>query len=514
MFGRYRLAWLSSLEVAMKKHVRLFVFILSLVCSFAVFAGPAYAATDTPIVVSMGDSFASGEGVDPYFGQESEDKYWNQDWLGHRSQSNWAGQLVIDGYQLSSIRAIPASTPIVDGDTITYPLDDWTGGTWFLVAASGARIDEMFDRSLYNSYDVDRPITGTSEYVTYTAQLVPQIEIFDYIDATYGKGAVDYVTVGMGGLELNFSDTLVQTGLTPAVPGSTVLSDSLNETKEYFQSTLKFDIAQGLISIRQAAGPQAKIIVCGYPELFSGGGFSLLFQSSEMEEADAFVVWFDQQMRQLVQELNASGFDNLYYVSVIDAFSGHGSYSSDAWIYGVVVGYLSEDLNYTNPKHIVSPSSFHPMKKGTEAIAAEIQKLIDQLEAPEQKTGWVIENGSYYFYEDDGSLRRNAWASYDGSWYYLGENGKVLTNSWVSYSGSWYYLGKDGKVVVNGWASYNGSWYYLGKDGKVVVNGWALYNGSYYYLKANGKPAVSELLTIGGTQYYFNDKGVCVWKSA
>ena len=491
----------------MKKLGRLFVVLVSLVSCVAVFVAPAYAKSakaSTPIVVSMGDSFASGEGVDPFYGQDSGNKYYNQDWLAHRSQSSWSSQLVIDGYRLSTIKATPTSTPVVDGSTITYPLNKWTGGTWFFVAASGATTLEIYDRNEYNVYNVSRPREDLSGYVSYTARLAPQIEIFDYIDATYGKGSVDYVTIGMGGLELGYSDTLVSAGLTSATLQPNALNDSFNELKEYYKSTLSFQIRDALLAVCEAAGSQAKVIFVGYPELFSGGGFSLLFEASEMEQGNAFVDWLDAQLKLMVQQLNASGLTNLYYVSVIDSCSGHGSYASDAWVNGIVFGPTSEDLNYSEIKYIVSPGSFHPNKKGTAAIAAEVQKLIDRLEAAGRKPGWAIRDGAYVYYENDGSLRKNAWISLNGNWYYFGNDGKLVTNTWVSLNGDWYYFGNDGKLVSNAWVSLNGNWYYFGSDSKLVANAWLNVSGNWYYFGNDAQLVTNSWLNLNGGWYYFD----------
>ena len=37
----------------------------------------------TPVVVSLGDSYSSGEGVEPFYGQDTHRKK-NQDWLAQR----------------------------------------------------------------------------------------------------------------------------------------------------------------------------------------------------------------------------------------------------------------------------------------------------------------------------------------------------------------------------------------------------------------------------------------------
>lgn len=142
--------------------------------------------------------------------------------------------------------------------------------------------------------------------------------------------------------------------------------------------------------------------------------------------------------------------------------------------------------------------------------------------------GWTNENGTWYYYENNGTKRTNNWVSYQGTWYYLGSDGKVVTNDQVPYAGKYYFVGSNGKVVTNGWAYYNGTYYYIGKDGQplaytwikygnsyyyldydgsVRVDGWATYNNNYYYLGDDGKPLVNATKTIDGMECYFNESG-------
>ena len=102
--------------------------------------------------------------------------------------------------------------------------------------------------------------------------------------------------------------------------------------------------------------------------------------------------------------------------------------------------------------------------------------------------GWTYQDGAYYYYNDNGTMRKNNWAEYNGTWYYLGSNGKLAYNTWVSYAGAYYYLGKDGKVVVNDWVKYA---------------------GKYYYMGANGKPLINDSIVVGGTYYYFGSDASC-----
>ena len=139
-------------------------------------------------------------------------------------------------------------------------------------------------------------------------------------------------------------------------------------------------------------------------------------------------------------------------------------------------------------------------------------KIVAGAHAP----GWAKENGGYYYYENDGSLRKSTWISYAGSYYYLGSDGRLVTNGWASYQGKWYFMGSNGRIVTNSWVKYGGAYYYLNSSGNPVVNGWVPYGSSWYYMDANGNPVVNSWIEYNGTWYHFNASGVCdnSWKAA
>ena len=138
------------------------------------------------------------------------------------------------------------------------------------------------------------------------------------------------------------------------------------------------------------------------------------------------------------------------------------------------------------------------------------------------KNGWLRENGSWFFYNNnkrvtnkwqgsyylksDGKMASNEWI-YDSSykaWYYLKSDGVYARNNW---QGS-YYLKSDGKMASNEWiydSSYK-AWYYLKSDGVYARNNW---QGSYY-LKSDGKMAVSEWVYDSNYKawYYLKSNGV------
>ena len=126
--------------------------------------------------------------------------------------------------------------------------------------------------------------------------------------------------------------------------------------------------------------------------------------------------------------------------------------------------------------------------------------------------GWVKSGNAWYFYNQNGTLARNAWAGN----YWLGADGKMVTNEWVDNGR--YYVGKDGAWVKGaqkpaaakpavtqkqGWAQTNGAWYFY-HQGQIVRNAWV---GSYW-LGADGKMATSSWVDNG--RYYVGANGVWV----
>ena len=163
---------------------------------------------------------------------------------------------------------------------------------------------------------------------------------------------------------------------------------------------------------------------------------------------------------------------------------------------------------------------------GTEAHAAQ---------------GWVQSGSSWYFYNNQGNVVRNAW---QGN-YWLGADGRMATNAWVD--GGRYYVGSNGlwvkgaqkpaEVKKQGWVQNGSAWnyyyqgnivrnawvgsYWLGSDGRMATNTWV--DGGRYYVGANGvwdknakkqeapKPAEKKngWVKEGSTWYYYN-QGIMV----
>ena len=154
--------------------------------------------------------------------------------------------------------------------------------------------------------------------------------------------------------------------------------------------------------------------------------------------------------------------------------------------------------------------------------------------------GWVKTGNAWYFYNQNGTLARNAWSGN----YWLGADGRMATNAWVD--GGRYYVGSNGlwvkgaqkpavtkpEVKKQGWVQNGSAWnyyyqgnivrnawigsYWLGTDGRMATNSWV--DNGRYYVGANGlwdksakkqevKPEVKKngWIKEGSTWYYYEN---------
>ena len=119
--------------------------------------------------------------------------------------------------------------------------------------------------------------------------------------------------------------------------------------------------------------------------------------------------------------------------------------------------------------------------------------------------GWVKTGNAWYFYNQNGTLARNAWAGN----YWLGADGRMVTNAWVDNGR--YYVDGNGAWVKGaqrqaegkkqGWVQNGAVWNYY-DQGNIVRNSWV---GSYW-LGNDGRMATSSW--VDGGRYYVGENGV------
>ena len=326
------------------------------------FSGPALALANpgSPIVISLGDSYSSGEGVPPFYGQEGDEKTWDEDWIAHRSQRAWPGQLVFQSdaglLELNESRACAENA--------------WEG-SWYFVAASGATISDLYGLHRVSfSHQLEGP-DG--------AFLEPQLAVFDRIPA---DEAIDCVTITIGGNDMGFAEVIAA-----ALKGSSLLApDSL--PKALAACWQRFDepyadkngVAHGSVreglrqayrDIRSLAGRDTLILVMGYPQLIDPSGGEL-FDAREADLINEATSRLNGEIAAIVEEL---GDPNTVFVPVEDAFLGHGAYSDDPYINCVIYLKQQEDLNSWG---FGSSYSIHPNEQGLEAYRAVAQRAIDE----------------------------------------------------------------------------------------------------------------------------------------
>lgn len=92
--------------------------------------------------------------------------------------------------------------------------------------------------------------------------------------------------------------------------------------------------------------------------------------------------------------------------------------------------------------------------------------------------GWVEENNSWVYYNNDGDLASDSWKKSGDSWFYLDDDGQMVDNQLVESDGNYYYVNSNGAMVTNEWRELpsdddnsdedgqSSYWYYFGSNGK------------------------------------------------
>ncbi len=121
-------------------------------------------------------------------------------------------------------------------------------------------------------------------------------------------------------------------------------------------------------------------------------------------------------------------------------------------------------------------------------------------------TGWVEEDGQWYYYNKDGSRAEDEWKKSGNNWYWLdSENGGAMaTDKLIDDNNNTYYVDSNGVMVSNTWVKI------VNEDQDENTDP-AEYR--YYYMQSNGKAYKAgtsnetKLKTIDGKKYAFDADG-------
>jgi len=330
------------------------------------------AETDTQgskIIVSLGDSFSAGEGIEEFYGQNDDlsVKIKNQDWLAHRSQKSWPGRLTL---------------PSVSG-----PMSQHRNENWYFVATSGAKTTHLknsFSKTYYKEYYTS---AFNKEAYSGSRKIDPQLDIFNQL----GDQKADYVTMTLGGNDANFVDVVKEASLYGYVTPGTLTNKIEQVWADFYaDGGIRDNLEQAYRDVATAAGPQAKIIIAGYPKLVNKDGKGLFFTKDAATILNEAVSKFNDEIETLVNACKADGI-KICFVSVEEAFEGHEAGSKNAYINDVNL--LSEDEDLKDGE-FTSNYSVHPNEEGARVYAECVQKKIDQLEKDGGRSEWPLMTGS------------------------------------------------------------------------------------------------------------------------
>ncbi len=319
------------------------------------------------VIVSLGDSYSSGEGIEPYYAQDAASRYSSLDFLAHRSERSWPGQLTLPG--------------------VRGRMAEHRNENWFFAAASGARARHIWEKQQKTAKArFLRPNDNTPHYLTYpTKELAPQLDIFKSL----GDKKADYVTLTLGGNDAGFGEIISH-----AIAGHTYVGRSFLKLKLaslwkrfYAPDGIRDSLIRAYRLIAEAAGPQAQIIVAGYPRLFSPAGSKTLFSKQAAVLMNDAVSDLNKHIEYLVGMLRASGMP-IHFVSVEKEFEGHAAYSafyddpearrSIEFIHRITFGAGANDIDASKTTYA---GSLHPNELGSQVYRDCVQRKINELEA-------------------------------------------------------------------------------------------------------------------------------------
>ena len=140
--------------------------------------------------------------------------------------------------------------------------------------------------------------------------------------------------------------------------------------------------------------------------------------------------------------------------------------------------------------------------QGVEFVLSDVLAIAEPTGTYVTKFGWNQDkDGNWVYLKDSEGTKATGWVNENGSWYYLGQDG-VMKKWWVQVEGTWYYLNGSG-AMQTGWLNDNGTWYYLEASGALKVNQWFEVGGKWYHVDASG--ALSVNTTVDG--YNVNENG-------
>ncbi|MFH8713133.1 GDSL-type esterase/lipase family protein [Streptomyces zaomyceticus] len=312
-------------------------------------------------VVTLGDSFAAGEGASPVDGSKyypESDRMGLTDYRNacHRSYAAWARKARLPG----SRHTLGYRTDVWDPDVDAH-----------LLACSGARTQMLLPTAAPGQEPV-RNAFGLSAEGQYREP--PQLDK-GFLDAN-----TTLVLLSIGGNDAGFSDIFVTCFVTPSCHEHIVLNLDATTRKRITEKVAP-SVATALRQIARAA-PNAKIVVMGYVKLFTascettsqpGQTAALNPEAGEVEWMGEITLHLRDRVAAVVRDLR-EGPERLdvHFTDPIDRFGARGVCGNpEAVNAGIPKPTRGEGAQGGFPglNPVMSQQSFHPNELGTGLLA-------------------------------------------------------------------------------------------------------------------------------------------------
>lgn len=180
--------------------------------------------------------------------------------------------------------------------------------------------------------------------------------------------------------------------------------------------------------------------------------------------------------------------------------SNTGFAHKDGKVYYVENGQLTKGWKSINAKSEDS-------KEGTHKVWIYVSQT------GEVQTGWVQDNGSWYYLseltgEQKGiGLMQKGFLEVNKTFYYFDESGAMKENQWFQTTEGWYYADKSGAVKVDEWFQVGNKWYVASGKGTILTNVFITYQDEVYHFNTSGEMAANEWFEVNGGWFYASKSG-------
>ena len=180
--------------------------------------------------------------------------------------------------------------------------------------------------------------------------------------------------------------------------------------------------------------------------------------------------------------------------------SNTGFAHKDGKVYYVENGQLTKGWKSINAKSEDS-------KEGTQKVWIYVSQT------GEVQTGWVQDNGSWYYLteltgEQKGiGLMQKGFLEVNKTFYYFDESGAMKENQWFQTTEGWYYADKSGSVKVDEWFQVGNKWYAASGKGTILTNVFLPYKDEVYHFNESGVMAENEWFEVNGGWFYASKSG-------